>query len=513
MTISISGASASQHIVAGQTVRPFSTVVVSDTVSSATETVLMTLGNVDEGTLSNFSPGLFDPFAGQYLVTGSASAVTAALQALVFTAPLSRASTATFTIDVDDDLGFSASNSTASVVATVTVGGGHTLTEPTGFAESLVDTGNTFDTVYGSDGVIFFSNALASVSGGGDVIHFADKTNNIASLYSTSGHWDTVDGYQAQVYVTGAQASILGGYFAINLSNDAGNAISLYNTNGQNDRVQNGSGLITLNGAQVNLSSGVYTVYFGSGSTNQANFFSAVGWQTVIGSLGQINLNGLCSIVGGGDTIYADYSTASFYGTAGDWDIVSGVNATVILNDAQASVTGFGETIYLDGNPNDAVSLYATGLAWSAVYGSHGSITVNNAGISVLGGGNFVYFGAGSNSVSLYKTQGDADHVTASNGILILNDAQASLVGDDDRVYLNGFYNTLAFAPGFGTTSVYGFAVHDILKFSKSDFADFAALHPVQSGADTLIAREASHAITLANVNAATLTAAQFGFL
>jgi hypothetical protein len=60
---------------------------------------------------------------------------------------------------------------------------------------------------------------------------------------------------------------------------------------------------------------------------------------------------------------------------------------------------------------------------------------------------------------------------------------------------------------------VHGFGFDDVLGFSTSDFADFAALHPVQSGADTVLGQGSAHAATLANVNAATLTAAQFAFV
>jgi hypothetical protein len=52
-----------------------------------------------------------------------------------------------------------------------------------------------------------------------------------------------------------------------------------------------------------------------------------------------------------------------------------------------------------------------------------------------------------------------------------------------------------------------------VLQFSKADFAGFVALHPVQSGDDTAIALDASDAVTLTNVTASRLTAAQFRFV
>jgi len=141
-------------------------------------------------------------------------------------------------------------------------------------------------------------------------------------------------------------------------------------------------------------------------------------------------------------------------------------------------------------------------------------VTLNNAQTSIFGGGDHVYFSAGQPSaVSLYQTNGVDDMVSGSNGAVTLNDAQAFVSGTENNIYLNGFTNLVAFQPNFGLETVNGFGFDDAMQFSKSDFADFAALHPMQSGANTVIALDAADSVTLTGVTASSLTAAQFRFV
>ena len=53
------------------------------------------------------------------------------------------------------------------------------------------------------------------------------------------------------------------------------------------------------------------------------------------------------------------------------------------------------------------------------------------------------------------------------------------------------------------------------MQFSASDFANFSALqsHTSQSGANTMIALDASDTVTLTNVTATNLAASQFHFV
>ncbi len=76
----------------------------------------------------------------------------------------------------------------------------------------------------------------------------------------------------------------------------------------------------------------------------------------------------------------------------------------------------------------------------------------------------------------------------------------------------------LAFAAGIGGLDVIsGFVTSDVIQMSQMDFASFAALSAsgdlTQSGLDAVITLNASDAITLQDVTASTLTAAQFKYV
>ncbi|HQT78973.1 MAG TPA: hypothetical protein PLD10_18115 [Rhodopila sp.] len=121
----ITGALAGQTIAAGGTISPFSGVTVADPNSGQTETVTVTLSSPTAGALSNLGNGTYDATTGIYTDTGSAAAVTADLDKLVFTPSSTIAAgqtvTTGFTISVADALGGTAQDTTTSVIATGTV--------------------------------------------------------------------------------------------------------------------------------------------------------------------------------------------------------------------------------------------------------------------------------------------------------------------------------------------------------------------------------------------------------
>ena len=522
----IAGTVAGQEIVDEQTDSLFSNVTISDSnAPTPTESVTVTLSDAANGTLTNLGSGAYDPFAGEYIVTGTAAQVTAALDGLVFAPTIAPGATetTTFTISVDDSLGAPVTDSTTSVTVTSATGPNQTVSigGAPGYAASLHDTGyGNWDVVNGSNGTVFLTGAQASVVGSGMSIVFDPPYGDTASLYDTNGGWDTVIGGDGAVFLNGAQAALFGGYYNIIFEEYQGNEISLYNTNGNYDQLYASSGIIILSNAQAVVNGGEDTVYFSSDPTNAIAFWggASAGWDTVTGSFGAITLHyAQASVFGGNDVIYFGNESddaVSLYQTSGAWDTVWNSNGAVTLNDAQASVLGGNDTIYFNGDAGNAVSLYRTNNIWDNVHGSGGAVTLNNAQTSIFGGGDYVYFSAGQPSaVSLYQTGGVDDFVSGSDGAVTLNDAQAFVSGTGNDIYLNGFTNLVAFQPAFGLETVNGFGYNDVLQFSKADFSDFAALHPVQSGDDTVIALDASDAVTLTGVTASSLTAAQFRFV
>ena len=121
--ITITGVSASQTIDDSATTNPFTTLVIGDPNAGQTETAVITLSNVANGILSNLGGGKYNSITGVYTVTGSASAVSAAIEGLVFTptahqvAPGSSIIT-TFTVVDTDTANATVSDQTTKVTAT-----------------------------------------------------------------------------------------------------------------------------------------------------------------------------------------------------------------------------------------------------------------------------------------------------------------------------------------------------------------------------------------------------------
>jgi Ca-dependent carbohydrate-binding module xylan-binding len=121
----ISGSVGGQATTDETTVKPFSSVAISDSDLSQSETVTVTLSAIANGSLSNLGSGSYDASKGVYTVAGTDGAVTSALDALVFTptpqqvAPGGTVTTG-FTIKAADTAGASTSNATATVIATAT---------------------------------------------------------------------------------------------------------------------------------------------------------------------------------------------------------------------------------------------------------------------------------------------------------------------------------------------------------------------------------------------------------
>jgi hypothetical protein len=121
----INGTAANQTTTDQTAIAPFSTVTIADANAGQTETVTITLSAAADGALSNLGSGSYNAAKGVYTDTGSAAAVTSALDSLVFTptphqVPAGQTVTTTFTINDTDTAGASASDGITSVAATAT---------------------------------------------------------------------------------------------------------------------------------------------------------------------------------------------------------------------------------------------------------------------------------------------------------------------------------------------------------------------------------------------------------
>ncbi len=347
-------------------------------------------------------------------------------------------------------------------------------------------------TTYGGDGKTTFAlpnlNGAAVVGAGGGL-----------TIGSAIGSADTT-----------LSGSEIGGGLSINLATAGVNSVSLYNTSGDWDSVTGSNGTAYLSSAQTTLTGGGDTANFTGGSGNAASLINTGGnWDWVYGSNGDVYLNSAqVSVQGGGDLIDFASGTgdaASLYNTGGSWDWVYGSGGSIYLNSAQTSVAGGGNAIAFISGANDAISLYSTGGNWGWVYGSNGTVYLNDAQTSLSGGGDKIILdGNAADAVSLYSSGGNWDSVTGSNGTIYMNGSQASVSGNSDTFDMAGANSVSAygtsdafiFGPAIGVDYINNFGSTDKMQFSKSDFANFAALsapsHMAQSGANTVISLDAS---------------------
>jgi DNA gyrase inhibitor GyrI len=110
-----------QKAVVGATIEPFADLNITD-LSNQTETVIVQPSNATYGVLSNLGSGTYNSTTDQYTVSGSASAVTTALDSLSFTPTVSQTSggqpaLTTFQISVVDAGGATAQDTSISVQA------------------------------------------------------------------------------------------------------------------------------------------------------------------------------------------------------------------------------------------------------------------------------------------------------------------------------------------------------------------------------------------------------------
>jgi hypothetical protein len=148
----ISGTSAGQTTTDQTPIKPFSGVTIADLSAGQTESVTITVSAPANGTLSAPDGGTYNATTGVYTVTGSASAVTTAVDALVFTPTqnevTSGGTVATgFTIQDTDTAGITVTDTTTSVIVTVPPQVTFNSTDGTSFVDTFDPVANVTEII------------------------------------------------------------------------------------------------------------------------------------------------------------------------------------------------------------------------------------------------------------------------------------------------------------------------------------------------------------------------------
>ena len=354
---------------------------------------------------------------------------------------------------------------------------------------SLHDTANTWDNVTGANGTVNLSNAFANVTGANEIVNFQGASGNFVDLIGSANTWDNVHGGNGQIDVSGAFANIYDKNNSVYFEPLGKNFINLINSQNTWDNVYNGTlfdptGNIDVTNAFVNVNGQNNNVYFQGTSGNIVNMINSNNtWDNVSGGNGQIDVtNAFVNIYDKNNNVYFQGSTGNFINlinSANTWDNVHGGNGYIDVTNAFANIFDQNNTVLFQGSSGNFVNLIGAGTTADTVDGSTGSIDVTN---------------------SLATINGNSDNVF--------------LLGGSDTVTLSGASDTVALAAGLGGVfTVSGFASSDVLQFSKSDFANYAALaasHDLtETGGNTVVTLGADK-ITIAG---ATLASTQFAFV
>jgi hypothetical protein len=191
----IAGAKAGQPTTDTTAVHPLSGVTISDPNIGQTETVTVTLSAANDGGFSNLGGGTYNATTGVYTDTGSAAAVTTALDGLAFTPTAHQVApggtvTTGFAIADTDTAGQSASNNTASVIVTT----GTVAPTISGTVAGRPDTGTTavaaFSGVAIGDlnfGQVETVTVTPSVAGTGTLSNTKGGTVSAKDVYTVTG--------------------------------------------------------------------------------------------------------------------------------------------------------------------------------------------------------------------------------------------------------------------------------------------------------------------------------------
>ena len=408
-------------------------------------------------------------------------------------------------------------------------------------AVSLYKSDGVADTVTGDDMTITLVNSQAVVNGTRDAIWFVGGSASTLALNLTLGQYDSV--YGAGTINLNGDGSVIsvGGGALVNLATGGADVYVSY-TSGVWDHVQGAAGNIIADHAQVVVDGGHQSVTFAGGDDNAASFIQTNGaWDSVYGAVKTLTIDDAqVNIYGSADDIYMTGPDAqvSFYAppyySANSDDNLYATNATIDENGQRnLTISGGYNKIFANSSGNSSVILTQTQGEWDSFFGSNQSLVLNGAQVSMIGGGNSVLSEGANNAVSLYQTNGNDDTIEnfgASITTVTLNDSSAILYGGMYYVYMNGgvnnvnldviYYNNskeaaFVLTGAVGDDTITGFGSQDVIEVSHSQFADFQAFQSAlsQQSGGAALTLDANDKVTFVGEQTANITAAQVKFV
>ncbi len=452
----ITGISAGQTVIAGATLTPFATVAITDANVGQTETVTITPSASGRGTFTNLAGFVYNATAGSYTDTGTAAAVTAAIDALVFTPTASLTATTGFTLGVTDSDGVTATDSTTTVTAS------RTLDFPANTPNYGSGTGLTI-TLGANASLSFSGNANSFTLGTNDVLAPQGNTNTVAA---TAG--DTI-------YLGAVSGDIFTGA-GFDVSASAAASFSIGGTGA------GASDLVTGGGATVSVLAGSAVQFYGDGYTITLNGTSTLapsGNNNTITATGTDNIwLGVVTgdtITGAGFVAHVISGTSITIGGngAGPSDLVAGTGGTIdVLANSTSTMYGDGNTITLGANSvlapignNDMIAATSGNNIW---LGPITGDTITGAGFAahVVAGTSITVGGNGTGSTDFVAGAGATIDVQAGSTVTAYGDGNTIILGANatlapqgnndvitattgDQIYLGGVVGETIDGAGF----------------------------------------------------------------
>ena len=428
-----------------------------------------------------------------------------------------------FTVTLTASQGvISASGATGSGTAALTITGSLAAVNAALASLQYEETSAAADTIKitaSADGGPKASASIAVAHDSPPTPSFVFATPVSGATINLSGNVSVADAGRTAVYgVDGVQAAsavvAADGSFAANLTLPTGQVDVV--TASVTDAGGNSGATPPL---MIGVSDGL-TATFGGANGNVFNAFNAAAQgDTINGANGYVILHGSRATVnGGGNQIYTDGSpldAATLNNTGGVADYFSGSGETVTLNNAQAEISGAGDTVVVASGGANVI----TDTSGSLEVVEHVSANVRLAGSALFyAGATQARVALGANVQAQVWGNGDTFALNAGASVdLLQGQSDAIVTGLNNHVVDNGTGTLVKIAQAAGTLTVGGFAndatgVIALLNGVggyKTVAAVVAALHCDGNGG-SLLSLGASGTLDILGVAPGALSAARF---